>query len=111
MKKAVISSVISILMLASPISYAKLVQGSGALSCGSYLEKDVLQKDLTAAWALGYVSALNMDWPGKEDAFAKKLDGSTVTAALDKYCRDNPLKYVSDAANSLFYQLIVRATK
>lgn len=78
------------------------VRGFGAQGCGKYLadraKKSVAFDQGYAGWVLGYLSAYNFFGTHKQVALPEP---DTVLAYTDKYCRDNPLRYVANAADAL----------
>jgi hypothetical protein len=76
------------------------VYGAGTESCGKWLaEKNVLLRNTTVNWLLGYVTAMGTWVP------LSHTDSDAMAAWVDKYCRENPLKGVSEAAAALVFEL------
>jgi len=76
-----------------------IVYGSGAKSCGKWLAvRSGGDYDLQLQWVLGWFSAAGFyDVHGD----LRDTDSDAITAWLDKYCRENPLKGINDAAAQL----------
>lgn len=86
-----------------------------AFSCGRYLEvrsktqrtpEIVLHEALMLSWAQGYISGMNSyrTIASKREMLVLP-DAPSTRAYLDKYCRDNPLKTVSDATLTLYLEV------
>lgn len=78
------------------------IYGAGATSCGQYLEARAQNPSSSAAinvglmqWFWGYASAYNMY--SKTPQYTVTIDGATVLAYVDRYCRNNPLSAATDA--------------
>jgi len=86
------------------------VQGTGSLSCGKWLSareaKNEAQVNLFVQWVSGWIVSYNYYLtPGTTKARARTPDLETITAFVDKFCRENPLKVVAFAAAELVEQL------
>ena len=96
-----------LLTAASTGALAQTLFGAGTVTCGKYLE---LRKEnnkeidhLNVFWIMGYVSAYNV-W-SHEKAIDHLPDPESVLAYFDRYCRDNPLRQLVDAADKLIRDL------
>jgi hypothetical protein len=78
--------------------------GVGTQSCGTWLAARKQQTDYASMvylnWVLAWLSAA-----GYYGADLRHTDSNAVAAWLDKYCRENPLNYIKDAAPSLVDEL------
>jgi hypothetical protein len=82
--------------------------GSGNSSCGEWLtEKNEMLQDMRTNWVLGYLSGINFM---ASKNFLDSYEYKGIKAAVDKYCRENPLKKVVDASNDIAFQMM-RMTK
>ena len=82
------------------------IAGVGALSCGQYLRPPSTTKEMSDAmvvtWIQGYLSGTNTQrFMESETSMKKQPDGETLTAFVDKYCRDHPLETVYQASMNL----------
>ncbi|WP_080995124.1 HdeA/HdeB family chaperone [Pseudomonas fluorescens] len=82
------------------------IAGVGALSCGQYLRPPSVNKEMSDAmvvtWIQGYLSGTNTQrFMDSETSMKKQPDGETLTAFVDKYCRDHPLETVYQASMNL----------
>lgn len=78
------------------------------MSCGKYFETDSDLKVSYKNWFYGFLSGANLS---TNVDFLGGIDSQGVVAALEKYCRENPLDYFSQAAVSVRNQLQKRAKK
>ena len=88
----------SVLALAIALP-ASAVQIRGDRSCGVWA-RDRDQSD--KAWFMGYLSALAVY---TDSDFLRGTDNESMYLWLDKYCRENPLKSISDGADQLAGEL------
>ena len=74
-------------------------------SCGVYLadRKDGIRDALYADWVAGFMSSYNMF--SSHPQVSPIPDQPTTLAYLDKYCRENPLSYVSAGVMNLIGDL------
>lgn len=78
--------------------------GGGASSCGDWLtEKSEIVRNTRTSWVLGYLSGWNAMAPKD---FLANYEYKGIEAAIDKYCRENPLKQVIDASNDVAIQMM-----
>lgn len=78
--------------------------GSAGLSCGEWInEKNEVVRLGRRSWVLGYLSGLNAL---SSVDFLKGFEVEGISAAIDKYCRENPLNDVADAATNVAGQMI-----
>lgn len=91
------------LLLGCSNAWANKYFGSGGASCGEWLagEKQGV-RNLDLSWVLGYLSALNLN---SQTDFLRGYEHKGIAAAIDKYCRENPLKKVIDAADDVAEQM------
>src|SRR4051812_2257287 len=82
--------------------------GVGARSCGQYLEarasRDGVYEIATLHWVQGFLSGMNT-YRALAPRNSTKLTlpaYQSISAFIDKYCRENPLKAVSDGAYDLY---------
>ena len=83
--------------------------GSGNISCGQWTESKEADGSLHKTreqWVLGYLSAYSR-WVDRSDV-VKTNDGYGATVWIDNFCRDNPFKYMNEAAEQLIYALEAR---
>ena len=73
------------------------IYGAGGVGCGRYIEirrdANKFAEAQVTEWANGYISGQNSLSSGSKQVRGE-LNGSTVLAYLDKFCRDEPLAYV-----------------
>ena len=79
------------------------VSGIGATSCGKFMKPPKGQKELmdalTVTWLQGYLSGTNTQrFMASNTEMKLQPDSESIIAFVEKYCRDNPLKTVYDAA-------------
>ena len=79
----------------------------GHYTCGSYIKDGVeggneFIEYFTLWWVKGFLSGVN--WADDEE-LGKGIDDDSISLAIEKYCRDNPLKDTADAVLSLFYNI------
>lgn len=80
--------------------------GAGINSCGSWLEHrgiDALHSH-ELSWVLGWLSA-SENWGTGLGIHLRHTDANAVSAYVDKYCRENPLKSIADASLGLVVEL------
>lgn len=83
----------------------------GNLTCGRWVEnrkEDGFPSALSTAWLAGYVSGLAAV---SGSHFLRVTDSESMHLWTDKYCHENPLDSVADAANALMFELIARMPK
>ena len=84
-------------ILATPAT-ASRIQGAGAVDCGVWLTDRAEGSHNTGiAWLQGFISSYNLYHD--EDAFGA-VSWQSLVAYVDKFCRDNPLRSVSHAADA-----------
>jgi len=112
------------IMLASGLANAAtnsnpglVVTGSGAVSCGQYLQTrspngaDRDTYDLMfVSWVQGYLTGSNHERmffqkAASAGSLVEAPDPETILAYMDKHCRDNPLETVQNAAWALRLEL------
>lgn len=83
---------------------AYVVKGTGASSCGTYIEDQNSQvlSQINIHWVLGYITGYNM-------STNKNIGGETDVPAISQYllnyCEKNPLDELEDAAYDLIKAL------
>lgn len=84
-------------------AWANKYLGSGGASCGQWLDGEKQGvRNLDLNWVLGYLSGLNLT---SQIDFLRGYEHKGIAAAIDKYCRENPLKQVIDAADDVAEQM------
>jgi hypothetical protein len=82
------------------------IYGMGNLSCGTWLHEGGNPLSLSRigmlSWVLGFTSAAGY-YTVRGDL--RDTDGQAIEAWVDKYCRENPLNKIKDAAASLVDEL------
>jgi hypothetical protein len=77
--------------------------GAGNLSCGSWIaQRDEMVRQLNISWVLGYLSGMNLM---ADKDFLKSYEVNGITEAINKYCRENPLNNITDAATDTAIQM------
>lgn len=89
------------------VANARHVQGAGAFTCGEYIAKPYV-KEMGNQWLLGYFSALNMAFYKNPDIFIDFTSIDALAAAVELYCKQNPLDLVIDGTFSVYQQLVAR---
>ena len=83
------------------------VLGRGTISCGSVIEsydnKDEVSKLAIEEWSNGYFTALNYAFSNTYDTTGQ-VDVGGRSQWILKYCRNNPLKTLTNAAEALAYE-------
>ena len=76
----------------------------GHVPCGFILENkdDDKNKLMVVSWVNGYTTAKNYV---TEDKVGENVDLDSTYHAVVKYCRDNPLKGLHNAAESIYFQM------
>lgn len=93
----------------SPISNAEskfAIAGVGATSCGQFLKPRTGEKKLSdmliVYWIQGYLSGTNTQrFVDSKTPMKLQPDSESIIAFVDKFCRDNPLMNVYQAALEL----------
>ncbi|GAC1406773.1 MAG: hypothetical protein NVSMB6_03490 [Burkholderiaceae bacterium] len=93
------------LVLTTGAHAANSVLGGGLATCAGYMGENESARDMRGAWVLGYLSGLNAK--SKAD-FLGRTDFPSIHAALDLYCKENPLDQLFDAADSIFTRLAAK---
>ena len=85
------------------------IRGAPTEGCGTYLadrgrDGDFLNGTTVQylAWTQGYISAYNIF---SNHPQVQPPEYSTIAAYLDKYCRENPLRFVINGVDSLIAEL------
>lgn len=97
------------LALYSTVSQAEtkfVISGAGTTSCGKFITPAKGTKEISdalmATWLQGYLSGTNTQrFIDSHTPMKPQPDGESIVAFVEKYCRDNPLKTVYDAAIQL----------
>lgn len=91
--------------VASAQSSGFAVSGAGTASCGQYLESrsDDSLSHMHVTWAQGFLSGLNVaEYTTVKSPFVVLPDGPTISAYLDKFCREHPLESPMMGALAMF---------
>lgn len=98
--------------VAKPDHY--IVYGPGVLKCDRWMIVDGegstgIHPDLNPFpfWLLGYVTG-SAAVLSSRDIYLRETDRDTMVGWVTKYCQENPKKHISDAANQLVLELIVK---
>jgi hypothetical protein len=108
-------------VLSAPDARSNTYIGSGRVSCGDWLASSESMRVHRQNWIMGYLSGLNsnssepitaeclvclaQNCPYPTIDFLAEHTANGITAAIDKYCRENPLKKVIDAADDVAGQM------
>ncbi len=102
MKARLIAIFLTVFLGTSDIR-AGTVIGSGTMSCGEWIaEKNEIMRNTHISWVVGYLSGANAIHGGD---FLNGYEYLGIAGAIDKYCRENPLKRVYSAANDVIAQM------
>lgn len=103
MKLGLIAICLTFVLGASDVR-ANTYLGSGATSCGEWINEqdNIILHKSRRLWVLGYLSGLNAL---SSVDFLKGFEAEGISAAIDKYCRENPLNDVADAALNVAAQM------
>ena len=75
----------------------------GNMNCGPILKMDKEDNSHvhtgTVAWVNGYLTGRNYEL--NRDMMGKTLDSDSIYYSIIKFCKDNPLKKLNDAALSI----------
>jgi hypothetical protein len=89
--------------LAAPPGEGLLGVGVGAAGCGEYLQNRRTPNrafdQVVVEWAYGYISGYNRYSPKPQ--IKVNVEGPTILAYLDKYCREAPLASTSAGVSEL----------
>ena len=94
-----ISYAFAIVLSAAPlVAYGQSgisVWGAGGLTCGEWLEatKHEWPREQYTDWILGFLTSFNYYNPSRQ---VNPPDRASVSAWVDKYCRDNPFEELGD---------------
>ncbi len=89
-------------------SYEHASAGAGTTSCGNYLAKESVTTlhQIFVSWVQGFLSGMNMaDYVTAKRPPVQLPDSDSITAYIDKYCRDNPLESPLQGAMQLYKEL------
>lgn len=93
---------ITLLILASDLRAEETVwiAGAGTHSCGKWLDakNDKASRYQFQQWVFGFVSGMNWATKGRQ---ATPVDNEAMTAFIDLYCTNNPLRTVLAASEAL----------
>lgn len=98
--------VLGALLLWTGGTIAQAVEVIGARSWGAWLEYRAQRGSssvTTEAWLVGYLSGIAIS-RGK-DAL-KGTDNQSIYAWMDNYCRANPLSFLPEGGQHLFWELV-----
>ncbi|MGH7827301.1 MAG: hypothetical protein ACREQ7_19250 [Candidatus Binatia bacterium] len=98
---------IAIITVSPLVGYAQpgiSVWGAGLFTCGEWIEhtKRAWPRAQYTDWVLGFLTSYNYYNPSQQVA---PPDRASVSAWIDKYCRDNPLDRQFMAAAALLEEL------
>ena len=94
-----------ILGMSGPLAQSSTVRtiGVGNSSCGAWTESRRSRASyLREQWVLGYLSGIAVVNQDGDDPL-RGMDADGVWGWIDNYCRANPIRRITDAANA-FYQ-------
>lgn len=80
------------------------IYGAGTRSCGSWLADRDTMHHMDLSWVLGFLSASDSFMVGL-GRHMRETDANAVSAWLDKYCRDHPLRSLAEASDELMGEL------
>ncbi|PVZ16338.1 hypothetical protein SAMN05660463_02230 [Pseudomonas sp. URIL14HWK12:I9] len=80
------------------------------MSCGKFIESqdkhEQLTRNFVVTWTQGFLSGANGFLHGYANAPLKEApDSESISAYLEKYCRDKPLKSIYEGASALYLDL------
>jgi hypothetical protein len=99
---------------AQAVDATYLIMGEGTISCGEYVASSQAQEQMYFSalnWVQGFMTAINIkrsEEIGKPSLIGNDLDPDSASLWLEKYCRENPLNRLDDAALALVDELIAR---
>lgn len=109
MNKVIVAALLFVLLTASMSSNADeayyMVYGAGYHTCGKYLadrrksQHEEVVVFYYTSWVKGFVTSFNMF--SNKKGIISDLSDDDVVAYLDKYCSNNPLTQVTNAAMCL----------
>lgn len=104
MKAGLITIFLIFILVASDVR-ANGIMGSGASSCGEWVvdNDDPLKNKMRLFWVQGYLSGRNAT---SEEDFLKYYEWKEIYAAIDKYCRENPLRRIFEATEEVIRQML-----
>jgi len=99
----------AVLALAVAISTAQAQEERGIIgptdfSCGKWINtpKRTLNHEQQRMWILGYLSGINIE---SSSDFLRNRDADGLTVWIDNYCRQYPLRAITQAINALVDEL------
>ena len=101
------------LVLASSMTEATVIIGSGGASCGTWTgdrQRNESRSQINQAWVLGFVAGYTIYKP-PQDSMPKPVDARSVMLWIDNYCDANPNMDISDAAKALIEDLTGRSAR
>ena len=100
---------IAMLLLIAAISTAgaqeeRAIIGPTDFSCGKWIKtpKRTLNHEQLRMWILGYLSGINAE---SSADFLRNRDADGLTVWIDNYCRQYPLRAITQAINALVDEL------
>tara|TARA_Y100000768_G_C23933343_1_gene661278 strand:+ start:335 stop:670 length:336 start_codon:yes stop_codon:yes gene_type:complete len=100
----IIMRIIFILIILISSSAIAKYRVLGQYECGSILsddkDDDQTSIHMTTSWIQGYITARNY-----ENNVRKSADPDSLYYAVVKYCKENPLDDIDDAAKDIYLQL------
>lgn len=102
MKNTLAATALILTLCVPTVSRADVV-AIGTPDCGTWINNP---HPSWKAWLVGYLSGINaaIGKPNK-DPLAKLSSGNQAIVWMDNYCRQNPLKQVSDGGTALYQEL------
>jgi hypothetical protein len=103
MKRSIVLAALLLMMANASAQGAAEIGGAGTVSCGVYLQdrKTDNRTDIQyIQWIWGYISAYNF-FSQHAQISRTRIDGGTILAYLEKYCRDNPLQFVVGGGDAM----------
>ena len=90
-------------MMSWPLCGFTQISIMGNTDCGTWINQ---KRAVDRFWVSGYISGINAVRSTEKNDILKKIQsGEQVYLYIDNYCRDNPLKEVQNALNSLWLEL------
>lgn len=96
------------LILVYTTSYADwAIKGEGNFNCPEYVAAkrgNTAKLYSSASWVQGFISGVNYQAAkelGRDSMIASDYPATSIVDWLERYCRENPQDYLSDAAEAL----------
>ena len=107
-RKQLATSVLFVSLLTTTSFGVNAATIKGAQSCGVWIEDREAKRFPVQAWVIGYLSGIAS---ATDSNFLQATDLPSIALWVDKFCRANPLKDISDAGNELARELMARKPK